>query len=172
MIEVFKSWISSILCIGIFVTFITLILPKTKMRKYIYSLIGIVTIFTLVSPVIKFLSNDSLDGAISKATYDVSAFSSSESYEVDKYRNLGEEVVKNDFIDTLKSDITSKLLVRNVVVKDVQVFLSEDYNIEKIEVKIKRLTSGTNLEAVNKVAEYINSEYDIDYSKITVIEEE
>ena len=171
MIDIFKSWISSMLCIGIFVTFITMIVPKNKTRKYIFSLIGIVTIFTLVSPVIKFVNTDGLDSALTQVIDNVSVFNSSEEYEIDKYKNVGEDLVKKDFEKKLKDDITSKLLVKNVTVDDIQIFLTDDCNIEKIEVKIKKLRDGATIENVNNVVSYINSEYDIDYSNITVIEE-
>ena len=36
MIEIFKNWIVSMLCIGIFTTIIQLIIPKTNLKKYIY----------------------------------------------------------------------------------------------------------------------------------------
>lgn len=171
MIDVFKSWISSMLCIGIFVTFITMIVPKNKTRKYIFSLIGVVTIFTLVSPVIKFINTDDLDSALSQVIENVSVFNSSDEYEIDKYKNLGENLVKKDFEKKLKEDIKAKLLLKNINVNDIEVFLTEEYNIEKIEVKIKKLVDGTTIENVNKVVSYINSEYDINYSNISVIEE-
>ena len=58
IVEIFKSWISSMLCIGIFIAFVQLMMPKTNLKKYIYSLIGIVTILTVVSPIINMFEND------------------------------------------------------------------------------------------------------------------
>lgn len=140
MIYVFKSWVSSMLCIGIFVTFITLIIPKNKMRKYIYSLIGVVTIFTLVSPVIKFVNTGAMDEAVNEVLDNVSVFSSNDEYNLEKYKEKSDDLVQKDFVNSLKKDVTSKLSLQNVVVKDVEVFLAKNYDIEKIEVRIKKLT--------------------------------
>lgn len=49
MIENFRDWINALLCLGIFTTLIQLIMPKNNIRKYIYSLIGIVTIVVTMS---------------------------------------------------------------------------------------------------------------------------
>ncbi len=172
MIDVFKNWISSMLCIGIFVTFITLIIPKNKMRKYIYSLIGIVTIFTLVSPIIKYINTTNLDNAVNQVMGNISSLSSSEEYDIEKYQGTEKELLKKEFIENLKQNISSKLLLKNINVKDIQILLDDEYNIEKIEIKIKQLNTENVLESINYIIKYINEEYDIDYSKITVVEGE
>lgn len=172
MIDVFKNWISSMLCIGIFVTFITLIIPKNKMRKYIYSLIGIVTIFTLVSPIIKYINTTNLDNAVNQVMGNISSLSSSEEYDIEKYQGTEKELLKKEFIENLKQNISSKLLLKNINVKDIQILLDDEYNIEKIEIKIKQLNKENVLESINYIIKYINEEYDIDYSKITVVEGE
>ena len=46
MVDILKNWITTMLCIGIFLTFIQMIVPNTNLKKYIYSLIGVVTIIT------------------------------------------------------------------------------------------------------------------------------
>ena len=50
MVDILKNWITTMLCIGIFLTFIQMIVPNTNLKKYIYSLIGVVTIITLILP--------------------------------------------------------------------------------------------------------------------------
>ena len=66
MIEIFKNWIVSMLCIGIFTTIIQLIIPKTNLKKYIYTLIGIVTITVIISPVIDMFKSNSMEDSVSE----------------------------------------------------------------------------------------------------------
>ena len=61
MLDVFKEWISAILAIGILFTVIRIILPNTNLKKYIYSLIGIVTILVIINPVISLIKNNNID---------------------------------------------------------------------------------------------------------------
>jgi len=170
MIETFKNWISALLCIGIFISILELILPKSKIKKYIYVLVGIVTTITIISPGINLLKRDDIAKSVSSV---VDNFSSNvninNSTDLDENKKNQENIVKNQFIDSLKKDIESNLTSRGVNVTEVYISLAENYDVQKIQVKTKSL-SGASLSEVSKVVEYINSEYDIDYSKIEVIE--
>ena len=172
MIEIFKNWISSMLCIGIFITFVQLIIPKTNLRKYIYSLIGIVTVLTVVSPVIDFMKNETVENSVSQVIASISDTGEENSVDIEKYKNSKEEAVKQGFIDGIKRDIKTKLSLKGIVVKNVEIFLTEEYDIEKVQVNISKINqSASTMDSVNNVVNYINSEYDIEFSKIVVIEE-
>jgi stage III sporulation protein AF len=172
MLEIFKNWISAMLCIGIFITFIRLIIPKTNLKKYIYSLIGIITIITVVSPIIDFMKNQSLEESVTQVLQNISNPSSGDVLDSEKYRQAQEENVKKEFIEEVKKDINLKLTQKGIKVENIEVFLNSTYDIEKVLVKIKKLDNKTStLESVNKVVEYINKEYDISFSKIEVVEE-
>ena len=70
------------------------------------------------------------------------------------------------------SEIKNKLSENNIVVSDVKVYLEENYDIKKITVKVGNLNgNNTTFSNLNSVIKYINKEYEIDYSKIEVIEE-
>lgn len=170
MIEGFKSWISALLCIGIFISILELILPNSKIKKYIYVLVGIVTTITIISPGINLLKNDDIAQSVSSVVDNFSKdVNINSDATVEDYRKNQENIVKDEFIDTFKKDIESKLTLKGVNVKEVYVTLAENYDVQKVQVKTKKLTDST-LSEVSKVIEYINSEYDIDYSKIEVIE--
>ena len=175
MVDIFKNWISAMLCIGIFITFIQLIIPKTNLKKYIYSLIGIVTVLTVVSPVINLLKNQTVEESVTEVLQNISSTDTAQAYDnsdFEKYKEVKENAVKTGFVDSLKGDVTSKLKEKGVTVQSVEVFLDGDYNIEKMEIKIGKLNGTTaTLSSVNGVVDYVHKEYDIDYSKIVVIEE-
>ncbi|MEG0872562.1 MAG: stage III sporulation protein AF [Clostridia bacterium] len=173
MIDIFKNWISAMLGIGIFITFIQLILPKTNLKKYIYSLVGIVTILTVVAPVINIMKNKSVEQGARQVIDNISGYTNEYGeVDVDKYREAKEVAVKEGFVEEIKKDVKEKLTVQGVAVESVDIFLNQTYDIEKIEVKIAKQSGDiSTLGSVNSVVDYINKEYDIAYSKIVVIEE-
>lgn len=171
MIDLFRNWISVLLCLGIFVTIIRLVIPKNNLRKYIYSSIGIITIIALVSPLIDIFKNNDMQDSIKSV---LSNLDEQENVNVDteKYSNVKEEAVKKSFIQSIKNDVKSKLEGKSIVVKSVDVFISDNYDIEKIEINIEKIdTSKASISSVTQIVKYINEEYDIGYSKIEVIEE-
>lgn len=171
MIDLFRNWISVLLCLGIFVTIIRLVIPKNNLRKYIYSLIGIITIIALVSPLIDIFKNNDMQDSIKSV---LSNLDEQENVNVDteKYSNVKEEAVKKSFIQSIKNDVKSKLEEKSIGVKSVYVFISDNYDIEKIEINIEKIdTSKASISSVTQIVKYINEEYDIGYSKIEVIEE-
>ena len=171
MIDLFRNWISVLLCLGIFVTIIRLVIPKNNLRKYIYSLIGIITIIALVSPLIDIFKNNDMQDSIKSV---LSNLDEQENVNVDteKYSNVKEEALKKSFIQSIKNDVKSKLEGKSIVVKSVDVFISDNYDIEKIEINIEKIdTSKASISSVTQIVKYINEEYDIGYSKIEVIEE-
>ena len=65
-----------------------------------------------------------------------------------------------------------KLAHKDIVVNNINIIVDDEYNVTKIELNIAKLDNEkTDLGSVNEVVGYINSEYDIDYSKISVVEE-
>ncbi len=169
MIDLFKNFVNSLLCIGIFITFIKLIMPSGKVKKYIYSLIGIITIITIVSPFINFMQNVDVEESIKDV---ISNIDMSENTSDDKAQTSTNSSVKDVFLDKLKTDITNKLSQNSVTTDKIEIYIDDSYNIEKMEINIKNLRkTNSSLENVNKVVNYINQEYGIAYEKINIIEE-
>ena len=171
MIEIFRNWINMLLCLGIFTTILQLVMPKNKLRKYIYSLIGIVTIITIASPFINFFENKEMDVALKQVISNIDE-NEFENIDEQKYKDLNQDVVKESFISSLKLDIESKLSSIGVGVIKSDIFLDSDYNIEKIEINIKKIDNkNIEISSVTDVVKYINEEYDVDFSRIIVVEE-
>ena len=169
MIDLFKNFVNSLLCIGIFITFIKLIMPSGKVKKYIYSLIGIITIITIVSPFINFMQNVDVEESIKDV---ISNIDMSENTSDDKAQTSTNSSVKDVFLDKLKTDITNKLSQNSVTTDKIEIYIDDSYNIKKMEINIKNLRkTNSSLENVNKVVNYINQEYGIAYEKINIIEE-
>lgn len=172
MIEIFRNWIVAMLCLGILIVIVQLVIPKTNLRKYIYSLIGIVTVITIVSPIVDVLKTGNVSSSISSVLDSMSSNEDTITVNSDGLQDKQNELLKVQFIENLKSDVMFKLAHKDVEVNSINISVDDDYNITKIEVKIAKINiEKTSLNSVNEVIKYINSEYDIDYSKISVIEE-
>lgn len=172
MIEIFKGWVSSMLCIGIIITFIQLIIPKTNLKKYIYSLIGIITIVTLVSPMISLLKDKNVEESVSQVIANIESDTKSIDVVEEEYQDKAESVVREGFAQNMKKDIINKLSQKGVNVKTIDIFMTEQYNIEKLKICIEKINVGSSsIENVTSVIRYINEEYDLDFSKIEVIED-
>jgi stage III sporulation protein AF len=157
MIEALKVWISTLLCIGIFITILEVILPNNKFKKYIYTLIGIITTITIVAPGLDILNKKDVALSVSTTLDNINTNIESEN------------LVEKHFVTTLKKDIETKLTLKGVNIVSIDVLLTKDYNISKLSIKTKKLSSDM-LSNINQIVDYINKEYDIDYSKIEVVE--
>ena len=172
MIEIFRNWIVAMLCLGILIVIVQLVIPKTNLRKYVYSLIGIVTVITIVSPIVDVLKTGNVSSSISSVLDSMSSNEDTITVNSDGLQDKQNELLKVQFIENLKSDIMFKLAHKDVVVNSINISVDDDYNVTKIELKIAKINvEKTSLNSINEVVKYINSEYDIDYSKISVIEE-
>lgn len=169
MIEGIKLWINSMLCIGIFILFIKLIIPKNNLNKYIYSMIGIITIITVISPITKFFKNNTIEESLNQVINnisDTSVSSNVESSNINKYQDLNNQAVKMGFIEKLKEDIKTKLDSKGVVVKDIEITMNNEYEISKINIQVEKYSSLCKDK--DSVATYIKNEYDIGIDKIKV----
>ena len=172
MIEIFKNWIIAMLCLGILIVIIQLITPKTNLRKYIYTLVGIITVITILSPIVDILTKSDVEESISNVLSSINMENDAITVNSEGLEDKKNELLKIQFIDNLKSDITTKLKEKSVKTKNINVSVDEGYNITKLELKIEKLDKEkVNINSVNQIVGYINNEYSIDYSKISVIEE-
>ncbi len=162
MLDIFKNWISSILAIGILFTVIRMILPNTNFKKYIYSLIGIVTVIVIIGPVISAIKSTDIDNMKNIILNATNLGSSEVNYtNLSNYENVNENNVKKNFISSMENDIKEKLsknIDNNV---DVNIEITDTYNIEKINITLYGDTSFD-------ILSFISKEYDIEKDKINL----
>lgn len=169
MIEIFRNWIVALLCLSILIVIIQLVIPKTNLRKYIYTLIGIITVITIISPVVDLLKKQDIKESIADV---LSSFNTNDATVSVNSSDLEEKktgLVKVQFIDSIKQDIKDKLESKNITVKSINVAVDDNYDISRLEIKI--LKSKTGIVSVNEIVKYVNNEYGIDYTKISIVEE-
>lgn len=162
MLDIFKNWISSILAIGILFTVIRMILPNSHFKKYIYSLIGIVTVIVIIGPVISAIKSTDIDNMKNIILNATNIDSSEVNYtNLSNYENVNENNVKKDFISSVEKDIKEKLsnnIDNNI---DVNIEITDTYNIEKINITLYGDTSFD-------ILSFISKEFDISKDKINL----
>lgn len=170
MVEILKNWISTMLCVGIFITFIKMIIPNTKIAKYIYSLVGVMTVVTLVMPISKYLNVDKVEDATQSVLNSIEA-SSKNQIEIDnsESKEILNENLKNEFIKKIKNDIQSKLNENNISTELISVIVDEKFNIQKINIKIDK-NLNYDLIKINSIFEIIQSNYNLESDKVSIEE--
>lgn len=166
MIEGFNVWITSMIGMGILILLIQLIVPKSNLKKYIYSLIGVLSILVIVSPVLKILESDTVEQGVKQVLNEVSHMDSSYDVETNKLETLNQEAVKLSFLQKLEQDMLQKLEQKGVKVKDLEVTLDDEYNIDKVSIEVDSY-EGEILNEVG-VKDVLKTEYDIPISNINV----
>ncbi len=153
MIEIFKTWLNMIIITGIIFTIIRIITPNTSMKKYVYSLIGIVTVIVILSPVISIISNGDIGRELSESLQDIMTVETMSSNYID-YEEVGKNNIKENFKSKIETDIKNKLNDKINQPFEVNVQISDAYNIDKVYIT---LTASTGYD----ISSYISQEYDI-----------
>ena len=161
MIDNINNWVISILSLGIIITFTELIMPKGKNKKYIYVLIGLLTIVTILSPVLKYITNNEFENNITQA-FEEFTITTSSNYD-------SGNLVKLQFEKKIKDDIINRFKIKNVKVNNIYLKISDEYIIEHINININKKEEV--MLDINKIIDDIVSEYNIEYADIELIEE-
>lgn len=160
MIELVKNWLNMIIILGIAFTLIRMIIPNTNLKKYTNSMIGVVIIITLLTPIISLISKKNITEQISEPIKDIlSVETMSKNY--DDYTEVNTNNVKREFEHRLEEDIKNKL--KNKINQEVQVNVKVDntYNIEIIEIWLSKNT-------YENIKNIISNDYDVLEEKIVV----
>lgn len=166
MIEIFREWIQSILCIGILFTIVRIIIPNSNLKKYTYSIVGIITIIVILSPVINFFRKADLSNLKGIFSGPNEIINENIVYtNISNYEDINKNNVKENFKQKIEQDIILKLKSKANIDARVNIEITESYNIEKINITL-------NEPAPLDIPSYLSQEYDIDKSIIDIIEGE
>ena len=175
MIEGIKEWANSILCIGIFTAIIELALPKGNIKKYIYVIIGIVTIMTIISPIIsnqnyEKISNEAIE-VVSKQVNQINQNKVENNINTEDYLNYQRDLVKNEYMANLEKTIWNDLVSKGVILTSVDIEIDSQYNVNLLKIIVKKYGEKEYTNK-NDIWKYIESYYDISSKCVEIIEEE
>ena len=169
----FKEYIIKILYISIFGILLELIIPNNKLKKHIISLLSLMAVITMLSPLINILKNDNINKTITDTIDTLSNNLSIEEkneykYDFSKYINsvitkTTKEKLEHEMIENIQKSYPDEI-------KNIQVMLSKEYIIEKIEIDIYRLESVNKSKHISEIIEKISKDYNIPKSIIVIVE--
>lgn len=164
MIEIIKGWIINIVTIIILISFLEILMPDSKMKKYINLILGFIVMLVILGPIIDALNNNGdleqdvfmISGELSKNEY---AFINSniENRQAEQLAALYKERIKNDIVYRVESRYD---------VKVTEVYIELEDNTKEEIGEIKKL----ELSVTNKNGEL--KEDTIPIVKIDVSNEE
>lgn len=187
MVEVINSWAQKIIIVIIICTIIEMILPEGKNKKYIKTVIGIYIVFTIVSPLISKINNNTLDLNKYLKIEDNTTVETSIAINTNEYiENVYKEKLKTDIKTKIEAiDYSVKNIDLEIETEDEQTYgtilkiglgispkLQEEQNniqIEKIVIgEEKKEESVIKEQEKEKIKQYISSIYYIDEDNIVV----
>lgn len=136
-----KEYIATIIYICIFSIILELILPDNKMKKYIATLVSLLVILTIISPVFNFLKNENVKEVLSNSIEEItSKHKTDASYDFASYKdkmvtNSTKEKIEQEILSNLRSKF-QKLDITKVIIK-----LDEKYSLETVDVYLTKLSS-------------------------------
>ncbi len=136
MIDYFYNYIKNIIFFLIFMSFIQVILPTNKYRSYINLIFGMILVFIMIEPLNILFDNVKNIEAIT--IFNEDDFKNN-NIDINKYKNIQNEMVKSAFKDSLKKQIET-ILKDNYFIKDIEVSLYEnkydEINIQEIQLTL------------------------------------
>lgn len=150
-----NSWASGVIVSVIIATLIEMILPESKNKKYIKTIIGIFILFSIIAPVISKISNEEINLS--------SVLASTTEYE---YPTCNEKTINTEetILETYKSKLKEEI-INNLEEKGYQIdkidldidSTKENYGkINKIQMEISKKEEIKTVETVNKIEININ----------------
>lgn len=182
-----SDWLREIVLLFIIISIIDIIMPKGKMKRYVNFIIGILIIFTIISPITK-LNNISLD-----LDREVSNFTN-KAIPVTSMSEIQEEQIKELYMTNLKNELTDVVeknfnyMVENIniniipdkeqifVVDSIDLILRQEFvkkdrsqiKIDKVEVG-KDTTEAVNLSQDDELKAAIANYINIDLRNINIL---
>lgn len=197
MINNISNWAEGLIVSLIIVTIIEMLLPNTKLKKYVKTVIGVYIIFCLISPFInkkefaeifedtqKSLEKMQIENQVSSLQNENSSIEELYIQEfqkdiVKKVEELGYKVNKCNVdieINATKENAGVNAIYLNIE-KGTSNKDSENIgveNVEKVEISINDTQTGNNkkeTEDTKKVKEFLSNYYEISKEKIKIIQD-
>nr|WP_317356528.1 stage III sporulation protein AF [uncultured Tyzzerella sp.] len=151
MINYFYDYIKNIILFLIFMSFIQVIIPSGKYRSYINLVFNIILVFVMIQP-LNFLFNN-IKNVEALTIFKEDDFNTLDNINMEKYKNIQNEMVKNAFEENIKRQIES-LLNDEYYIQNIDVFLYEnkyeEINIEKIDLTLKSNNNNIYVKPFNE----------------------
>lgn len=161
-----KDYIIGILYVAVFSLLIELILPNTKLKKYILTFVSLLLIINIIAPVVEILKAKNVEDVLKDITDKIGK-------EADiNIENSSYDFSKYSLTDSVKEKIEKSIKEKfgENRIQDVNILLDKEYKVEDVEIHIARgIEKMSNIEVSNFI-QSLSDEYNIVQSKIKLIE--
>ncbi|MBR6689329.1 MAG: stage III sporulation protein AF [Clostridia bacterium] len=163
-----KEYIISLIYVAVFSIILEVVLPDTKLKKYISTMIGLLVIIVTISPIIDLLNNEDVLTNISRtyANMNLNIETLSLNYDENMY---GNEHIKYDVKRKIELDILNECNTTGILANRVNIVLTDEYLIKEVNIYVSDVNT---VEDANKIIRKITDKYELKRSYINVIKGE
>ena len=170
MVEFISSWVEQITIAVVIASIFELLLPNSKIKKYVKTIIGIYIIFNIISP---FIDNKEM---INLEKINIQEFINEQSTEPYAESQIDQTSMdsrlKQLYIKEIEKDVSKKIEEEGYEVKSCKVDAileggNEKTGIIKIDLKIKKNSGekSSSIQSIEKVEININEKEEVNNSK-------
>lgn len=180
MIDYFYNYIKNIILFLIFMSFIQVILPNNKYRSYINLVFGMMLVLVMIKPLNFIFQNIKAVQAL--AIFNEEDINLNNNINVDKYKNVQNQMFKTAFEQNVKNQIEN-MLQNKYIIKNIQIqFYESDYeqimidtitlylieNNKSVYVKPFNENNNKNEKEVEDIKRLIAKNYEINLNNIFI----
>ena len=163
-----KEYITTLIYVSVFSILLELIIPETKLKKYISTIISLVILILVVTPIVNVVKAENilevLAGKVDEINFNIT--NSSKEYEVNLYNNVS---ISSSVKKRIEEDIyiNCKKQEFNVVMVDVS--LTDEYLITDVNIYVKDIS---NVDDARDIIRYVTDTYNLKKNYINIIKVE
>lgn len=147
IVNFISSWLKDIVVLFLLISISELIMPKGNMKKYIDLTIGLLIIFTIISPLTKVLKKD-FD--LGKTVFNYSKDGNFINMDSSDFENEQEKQIEELYKDKIKTEITEIVEEKNIYkVVDINIEILKDSEIYGEIEDMEIIIDENNLEVTN-----------------------
>lgn len=138
-ISFISSWIKDIVVLFTLISIAELVMPKGNMKKYIELVIGILIIFTIISPFARIMK---YDFELENSIYNYTKKQEEEIQNEDNFYDSQEDQVKSLVIEKIKGEILNILETQEIKYDVLDIEVDMELNTDKNQIKYIKLILG------------------------------
>ena len=129
------SWVKNLVCFYILLTVVLHLLPKQNYQKYVRFFSGILLTILVISPILSLLGNEE---AIREKINQAEFFQGLDNLKLDTahLEDQQKELYREEYERALGMDVSRMAEDKQLLPRQVKVQLSEDYEVESIEMTV------------------------------------
>ncbi len=175
------NWVKNLVCFYLLLTVVQHLLPKKSYQKYVRFFSGMLLTILVVSPVLSLLGNEEL---LQQKISQVEFFQDMDNMKLDTehLETTQKEVYLREYENAVGMDVSRMAEEKQLAVQEVNVHLTQEYEVESIEMTVKRkedngvfvqkaayADNGAEYPSVHELRQALMEFYRLDEEQITIV---